>query len=1122
MSATLSSAAPVIDIAMDVDIDTIDDEDVLKHMVYTVFAATLAFLLVCTYLFICLLRVSREDAKKIQYVGSLQWQATEDFAEKRRIRARMYKLREKRLKDFYTSDDVMTASPSAASLPSRSASSYQFSSSTTSSSTMETDEADNSRQSSVPDQKRRSNNDAEEEDAVSEKIRRKSSERTKRYQMVLSEIVDSSADQSANDLASSTLSSSYNITNTTTSSSSSKVVDDNDNERAMTPDSLSGRAEEQQQTAEQVGYSSYNTRSSTTTSSSSSSERRSSNISRHHLTQDDDRHHRQQQQQIVEPLSSRFLNGTGQTLSLIGGADTTSYQELKSTSSCRQLQEGDILTIVEITETWRRIREPNQTVPVTQRVTLTKTVRKRVSDGAVLEENEDEVIDDIDEDGGSGTTAVDAALRRSSIVATDEVNEERFTAKKTYETECVRVDDVVSEPDSLDDFPLPAGHNVEISELSDSKSLLSAHRLEETSSYSVQSPRTELPVPSAENSTSSSRIQVEEIVVSQVTEPEPVEKPSSLIKMKRTPSESPSRAAAAAPAKKRADSAELRKTTTSSSSSSSTTTSNSRTGLGGINRSSYGSSTSSTTTSTSGKSSVTDRKTLPVSKSPSNSSSIPRLTSTPKKKMSDTMNDESVAEFLQLEQEIQSEKSEAVNGSATSKRQSSRPITPVTTTGRKTAELTPSRTAGGNVTTTKTTVTTVTSPDKKVVKKETTSSTTLSSSGVNKSSTSSLTGSSARKEINAGSGTKPSSIARPMMTRTVETTRTITVRGEEDKPWRLNSRTATTTSSRTAGNSRTGKKDLHNNVMSVVEKYVDSEGCALHGSHPHIHDDHDHEDDRSSTSRSTTRSSATTKKQEAPARAPKSPSPVRQQEEEREEDEPQTDAKYDDDEDDVVIEDKKDEPARQEIQRPKLLSVTSTSRCDDASSPETSMNKSSSKLTSASPVLGSPSVVKKARSLFHSDSVEDASVKAESTSTTTTGATASISKIRSSFETPSSPTPPTLKREGTKLWERESPSARKLERSPSKDAPDAAPASKSPVRTSSLFKSRSPSPSKEIVQEAPAPTPAPAPAPVQPVSQSSTTESAEGKIIEEIEDLTLLENMVIYCRIHFFLFFNCT
>ena len=51
--------------------------------------------------------------------------------------------------------------------------------------------------------------------------------------------------------------------------------------------------------------------------------------------------------------------------------------------------------------------------PVTQRVTLTKTVRQRLSDGVVLEENEDEVIDDMDSE--ETQTAVDIALRRSSV-----------------------------------------------------------------------------------------------------------------------------------------------------------------------------------------------------------------------------------------------------------------------------------------------------------------------------------------------------------------------------------------------------------------------------------------------------------------------------------------------------------------------------------------------------------------------------------------------------------------------------------------------------------------------------------------------------------------------------------
>jgi hypothetical protein len=33
-----------------------------------------------------------------------QWQETEDFGRKKEIRARMYKLREARLKEFYTTD----------------------------------------------------------------------------------------------------------------------------------------------------------------------------------------------------------------------------------------------------------------------------------------------------------------------------------------------------------------------------------------------------------------------------------------------------------------------------------------------------------------------------------------------------------------------------------------------------------------------------------------------------------------------------------------------------------------------------------------------------------------------------------------------------------------------------------------------------------------------------------------------------------------------------------------------------------------------------------------------------------------------------------------------------------
>ena len=593
---------------MDVDIDTIDDEDVLKQMVIDARRFRLQFF--------CFLQIF--------LLENFQWQVTEDFAEKRRIRARMYKLREKRLKDFYTSDDVMTASPSSASLPTRSAASYQSETTTmTTESSMETDDDGRS------DQKRRS--DAQEEDAVSEKIRRKSSVRTKRYQMVLNEIDSSSSDALTQDVG----------------------------ERAMSPDSLSGCQ-----------------------------------------------------------VATSYVNGNNNNqMSLSTSSESSSYQELKSSSSRREFQEGDMLTIMEVTETWRRIREPNQTTPVTQRVTLTKTIRKRVSDGAVLEENEDEVIDDIDDDGGpaGGLTAVDIALRRSSI--TDAVDDRSFSAKRTFETECGRVDDVVSEPDSLDNFPLPAD-SVEISEL-DSAVNLSSLRVDESSSYSVSSPRTEsLPPPTAFT------VQVEELIVA--------ESAPAATKTKRIPSESPSRSAA--PAKKRADSAELRKTTTSTSTT--TSSSSSRTGLGGINRSSYNSSSSTTTS----------KSKLPAKSSPS-SSSIPRLTSTPIKKKISTEADESVTEFLQLEQEIQAEKPE-VNGSL--KRPSARPTTPVTT-GRKTAELTPARSTS-SVSSKVTTIISST-PEKKVVKKDATSTVNKSTTSTSSTTTTTTT---TRKYLGAN---KPTGIA---------------------------------------------------------------------------------------------------------------------------------------------------------------------------------------------------------------------------------------------------------------------------------------------------------------------------------------------------------------------------
>ena len=117
--------------------------------------------------------------------------------------------------------------------------------------------------------------------------------------------------------------------------------------------------------------------------------------------------------------------------------ETFSQQVLQSSSSRREIQEGDIITVTELTESLRRVQEPGQSTPVTQRVTLTKTIRKRL-DGTVLEENEDEVIDDIDS-GTSGVTVTDALPSVASEVCRQEkspspVIEEPFTSTEAFKT----------------------------------------------------------------------------------------------------------------------------------------------------------------------------------------------------------------------------------------------------------------------------------------------------------------------------------------------------------------------------------------------------------------------------------------------------------------------------------------------------------------------------------------------------------------------------------------------------------------------------------------------------------------------------------------------------------------
>lgn len=994
---------------------------------------------------------------------------TEDFAEKRRIRARMYKLREKRLKDFYTSDDVMTAgSPSAASLPSQSAtsssSSFNYSTtsaaatttttSITSSSAMETDETDG-----INSQQKRRNDANQEEDAVSEKIRRKSSVRTKRYQMVLAASGDADA---------------------SSESTTSTKMETSSQQRAMTPDSLSGSQQ---------------------------------------LIMAAD-------EQIQKSLSIR-----PEELSISVLSDS-SYQELKSSSHRREFQEGDILTIQEVTETWRRIRESGQSNPVTQRVTLTKTIRQRVSDGAVLEENEDEVIDDIDDDtrgsGSGGITAVDAALRRSSIIAITTTNdvagveESATVAKKKFETGVI--DDNVSEADSLDNN-LPEPDNVDTHSLADSLELnqtTSTFTSMTTQQHQSTNRDSFIRMDSDVSNQSVGNLeeQVEELII-------PESKPatvttSSATRTKRTPSESPSRGGATGPAKKRADSAELRRQTTASNTTS-------RTGLGGINRNA---SSSSNTSSGANK-----------SKSPSSPSaslikcSIPRLTSTPisaqkgkKPAVADSpaTADDSVTEFLQLEKEIQSEKVEDVSKTTGMKRpvtSSNRPTTPVSS--RKAAESVSTRsTSSSRVTSVSSSI-----PDnKKAMATKTTTS-------VNRSSTS--TTSTGRKELASPSSTKPgSSIGRPTMIRTVETTRTITVRDrDEDKPWRVNSSSASSSnrSKGISGIGRPARKDLHNNVMSVVEKYVDTEGCALHGSHPHIHDDdddghhHHHHDGHSpSPPAPEGQKPATEEEEEEPVVAP----PAQTNGIAADEPEELSSAAPQEEETpvaEVVAESREENP----IQRPKKLSVTTTMHppmegaVECATSP---LNKSGSRLSIASPVLGSPSVVKKARSLFHSDSFDGSEApKAPEpvvAAPTATGGTASISKIRSSFESSStsSSNTSTIKRENTKLWE---PANRinKLDRpslvkdvggsdsSSTKSVPS--PVARPNSSNSGLFsKSRSPSPAKEIatptasVRQPTQPESTPVPSAVTPADVIPALPSGANQVIEDIEDLTLLENML--------------
>ena len=99
-----------------------------------------------------------------------------------------------------------------------------------------------------------------------------------------------------------------------------------------------------------------------------------------------------------------------------------SEQVLQTSSSRRERQEGDVITVTEVTQSLRRVSQ-SSAPPLTQRVTLTKTVRKRL-DGTVLEEDEDEVIEDVEDVAAEETSSgcALAATCKSEAAYADSLN----------------------------------------------------------------------------------------------------------------------------------------------------------------------------------------------------------------------------------------------------------------------------------------------------------------------------------------------------------------------------------------------------------------------------------------------------------------------------------------------------------------------------------------------------------------------------------------------------------------------------------------------------------------------------------------------------------------------------
>ena len=591
----------------------------------------------------------------------------------------MYKLREKRLKEFYTNDQVVGDAPARSESPflmmeastapdllESTLTSYSFSSTSADFATAAATAADQ-----ISASKRRNGDD---HDAVSEKIRKRSTERTKRYQMIMSELANCGTDldsMSSIDLAPTGV-----VATTNTNSSCS--------------------------------------------SSSSSAER--------------------------------------------------------TTTSRREYCEGGIVTVVETTETWRRFQDGAGAAPISQKVTLTKTTKKLL-DGTVLEENEDEVIDDLDE-----------SPPKEILVIAENMSKKLVDSAVHEENKMQVIDDGDQTP-------------VKESMITAEKAFLCGEEEEEEASAAQ---------------VAASGFDVEDQIISQleqqIVEDTATETPSAAAaaaaaqsvlvhkneteysaKTKRAQAESPVRAA-----KKRADvapaaaAAPVRDLAAAAA----------RDARNGASSRLFSSSSTATSTMTSRTSSVSKlperrfaaKDRIQVS---SGAKKAPRADS------KDLAYD-SVNEFLKLEQQLQKENDD------------SKTRTP---SGLKSPTKRPGHLATTSSTCDQKSLFSETKVTRKVDNKFGCSTTVSRSS----------------KELALAKLAN----AKPGMVRTVEVVRTITVRDNDDKPWRTNSKQF---ASQQRGEDSVKKSKLHNNVMTVVQKIVDSDTCAIHGPHKHSHGAEHHHD----------------------------------------------------------------------------------------------------------------------------------------------------------------------------------------------------------------------------------------------------------------------------------------